>query len=91
VRRTAVRRGENFPGGLAGVSGLVGFYTNRLVEAADCGDGEARALELLRGEPRLAPPPGYRPAGIAQVVLKKTTEVPAQRLGFVWHPPEAGP
>ena len=45
--------GENFPGALAGISGLVGFYTTRFVEAIDHDDAEARVLELLRGEPRL--------------------------------------
>ena len=86
-------RGENFPGALAGVTGLVGFYTTRCVEATDPDDAEARALQLLRGEPRLAPPPGYQPAGIARVVFEEITElpgssVPAQQPGFAWHPME---
>ena len=87
--------GENFPGVLAGVPGLVGFYTTRFVEATDSGEAEALALELLRDEPCLAlPPPDDHPAGNARVTFEKISELPAssvptQQPGFVWHPMEA--
>ncbi|MCI0637989.1 MAG: hypothetical protein L0Y72_23555 [Gemmataceae bacterium] len=65
-------RGENFPGKLAGETGLVGFYTTRFVEASSAEKAEALALEGLRAEAKLAPPAGYQPSGVgkreAQVV-----------------------
>jgi hypothetical protein len=84
-------RGENFPGELAGRSGLFGFYVTRFVEAASPADAESRALEALHTEPKLAPPAGYEPSGIARVCFEEIVElhpeqVPAQQPGFVWHP-----
>jgi hypothetical protein len=87
-------RGENFPGALAGISGLVGFYTTRFVEAADASEAEAHALDELRGEPRLSPPPGYQPTGIAKVFFEEISELPGSKVrdpqpGFVWYPMDA--
>jgi hypothetical protein len=82
--------GVNFPGELAGESGLVGFYVARFVEAADEQEAESRVLEGLRAEPKLAPPPGYKPAGIARIDFEEIEEVPANEVpakpsGFAWH------
>ena len=82
--------GENFPGQLIGEAGPVGFYVTRFVEAADAGDAEAAALRALRAEPRLAPPPGWTPAGLAKVYFQEIEEVAADRVaavppGFTWY------
>lgn len=87
-------RGENFPGALAGVSGLVGFYTTHFVEAADAAEAESRALDWLRNEPRLAPPPNYQPTGIARVIFEEiseraSTHPPDHQPGFAWHQMDA--
>jgi hypothetical protein len=87
-------RGENFPGALAGISGLVGFYMTRFVEAADANEAEGRTLDLLRGEPRLSSPPGCQPTGIAQVFFEEIHELPDSKVpdpepGFVWYPMDA--
>ncbi len=84
-------RGENFPGELVGEAGAVGFYVTWFVEAADAGAAEAIALRVLRGEPKLSPPPGSTLSGQAKVFFEKVEEltadqVPAVQPGFVWHP-----
>jgi len=84
-------RGENFPGELAGETGLIGFYTTRFVEAASAQQAESLVLEQLRAEPKLAPPAGYKPTGITRVFFEKIAEVaadqvPARQQGFVWYP-----
>jgi hypothetical protein len=83
-------RGENFPRALAEGTALLGFYTTRFVEADDAEDAEARVLESLHGEPRLAPPPGHQPDGNARVFFESIDEilsesVPAELPGFAWH------
>jgi hypothetical protein len=84
-------RGENFPRHLAGQSGLVGFYVTRFVEAIDTQEAESRALEALRGDPKLVPPADYKPSGIARVHFEETAELPQDKVptpqpGFVWYP-----
>ena len=86
-------RGDNFPGELAGMAGSVGFYVTRFVEVADMEDAEAAAMQTLRAEPKLAPPPGYAPSGQAKVTVEEITEVAAAQVpqvppGFAWHPME---
>ncbi|WP_435011548.1 hypothetical protein P12x_002863 [Tundrisphaera lichenicola] len=86
-------RGEQFPGALAGVSGLVGFFTTRFVEAADAGDAETLALTGLRDEPRLKPLAGDQAAGMARIYFEQIAELPrdsapAQQPGFTWYPME---
>lgn len=86
-------RGENFPGQLIGEAGPVGFYVTRFVEAADPVAAEAAALQALKAEPKLAPPPGCTPTGQAQVFFEEIEElaaeqVPAVQPGFAWHPME---
>jgi hypothetical protein len=87
-------RGENFPGELTGGAGLFGFYTTRFVEAASAEEAETLALQGLKAEPKLAPPAGYKPAGIARVFFEEIAEVaacdvPARQQGFVWYPMES--
>lgn len=84
-------RGENFPGQLAGHEGLVGFYLTRFVVADGLPGAEAAALEGLRSERKLAPPPGYKRTGQAQVFFEEIREaapgeVPETPPGFVWFP-----
>jgi hypothetical protein len=83
-------RGENFPGELVGQAGRVGFYVTRFVQAADATGAEMQALQELRSEPQLVPPPGYTPSGITRVFFEEIAavspdQVPAQRPGFVWY------
>lgn len=84
-------RGENFPGELIGEPGMIGFFTNRFVEASDEDEAETLALKQLRGEHRLDPPPGYISLGIARVYFEETVEVdpdevPAQKQGLAFYP-----
>ncbi len=51
-------RGENFPLELDGKRQATGFYTTRYVEAADEGDAELKAVNVLRDDPALKVPPG---------------------------------
>lgn len=86
-------RGENFPGQLVGKAGPVGFYVTWFVEAANSVSAEVAALQALKSEPKLAPPPGYTPTGQARVFFEEIEElaaeqVPAVRTGFVWYPME---
>ena len=46
-------RGENFPGQIIGLKGLIGFYTTRFIEAADTEEAELAGLEMLRADPDL--------------------------------------
>lgn len=83
-------RGENFPGALIGEPGLVGFYITRFIEAANPGEAESLVVQQLRAEPRLAPPDGHRPSGMARVYFEEITELPgdqqpAQQPGFTWY------
>jgi hypothetical protein len=78
---------------MIGESGLVALYVTRFVEAADLATAETAALQELRAEPGLAPPPGYTPSGQARVRFEEVVEVaaeqvPATQPGFVWHPME---
>jgi hypothetical protein len=87
-------RGENFPGELAETIGLVGFYTTRFVEVRDESEAETEAVEGLRADPKLVPPPGYVSQGIARVfvdeiALLSEDSVPANQAGLVWYPMEA--
>lgn len=84
-------RGDNFPGQMIGEAGPVGFYVIRFVEAADAGEVEAAAIQLLRTEPQMAPPHGYTPSGQARVFFEEIEEVSAERVptvqpGFTRHP-----
>lgn len=86
-------RGENFPGELIGQPGLVGFYLTRFVEAVNAEEAETRAMQGLRSEPKLAPPPGYKPSGITRVWFEEIAELPADQVparqpGFAWYPME---
>ena len=86
-------RGENFPGQISGAAGPVGFYVTRFVQAANVAEAEALALQSLRGEPRLAPPPGDTPSGRARVFFEEIEEVtagqvPSEPPGFVWYASE---
>ena len=87
-------RGENFPGRLAGATGLVGFFVTRFVEAASAEEAESLAVAALKTEPALAKPAGYEPSGIACVYLEEIDELPPERVpspppGFAWFPMEA--
>ncbi|MDY3558519.1 hypothetical protein R5W23_005639 [Gemmata sp. JC673] len=86
-------RGEGFPGEIVGETGPVGFYVTRFVEAAAPEAAEVAALQVLKADPKLAPPPGYTPSGQARVVFEEIEElaaepVPAVQPGFAWHPME---
>jgi hypothetical protein len=86
-------RGENFPGQLAGVTGLVGFFVTRFVEAASAEEAESLLVAELRAEPVLAKPAGYEPSGIACVYLEEIDEIRAEQVpspppGFAWFPME---
>jgi hypothetical protein len=79
---------ENFPGQLLGDEMLFGFYTTRFIEATDAESAEANALQSLRAEIELDPPPGYKPTG--QVYFEEVIEiapdtVPARQPGMVWY------
>jgi hypothetical protein len=83
-------RGENFAADMDGQRDLFGFYTTRFVEAASAEEAETLALQGLKAEPKLAPPAGYKPAGIARVFFEEIAEiaagdVPAPQPGFVWY------
>lgn len=83
-------RGENFPGELIGDPGLIGFYTNRFVEADSPEDAESLAIQQLRTEGKLQPPPAYAPTGIAKVFFQEimevaADEVPEQVQGFAFY------
>ena len=84
-------RGENFPDPLAPQDVLAGFYVTRFVKARNAAEAETRALEVLRADPRLAPPAGYQPKGIARVHFEEIeaitrAEVPDPQPGFAWYP-----
>lgn len=84
-------RGENFPVQLVGGGGPLGFYVTRFVDASDAESAEVAALQGLRAEPKLAPPPGYVPSGEARVFFEEIVELAAERVpevqpGFVWYP-----
>ena len=88
-----VIRGDNFPGQMIGESGPVGFTVTRFVEADDVAAAETVGLQSLRAEPKLAPPPGYTPSGVARVFFEEIAELPAAKVpavppGFVWYPME---
>jgi len=83
-------RGENFPGELIGEHGLIGFLISRDVEAGSAEQAEDYALELLRAEPKLTPPAGYIPTGIARIFVEEIVEVsaaesPSQQQGFTFY------
>ena len=46
-------RGENFPGQVMRMKGLVGFYTTRFVEAASVEEAETLGVEIIRNDPDL--------------------------------------
>jgi hypothetical protein len=84
-------RGENFPGQLVGKAEPVGFYVTRFVEAADVKAAEATAVQALRAEPKLAPPPPYTPSTRVRIYFEKIEELPASDVpavnpGFAWYP-----
>lgn len=66
--------GENFPGVMLGESSPIGFYTTRFVEAANQGEAEMLALDLLRGEEFFNTPPGSRSED-AKVFFDEIVEV----------------
>ena len=83
-------RGENFPGQMIGRSEPVGFYVNRFIDAANPHEAELSALQSLRAEPKLAPPPGYEPSHECRVYFEEieeltVDEVPAMQPGLVWY------
>jgi hypothetical protein len=53
-------RGEHFPGELLEESGLVGFYTTRVVEADSPEEAETKALANLKDERELQIAPTHR-------------------------------
>jgi hypothetical protein len=76
---------------MIGEADLVGFYVTRFVEAMEVEAAESVALQLLRSEPKLAPPHGFTPSGQARVIFEEIAEVdaenvPATELGFAWYP-----
>ena len=82
--------GENFPGQLIGKIVPVGFYVTRFVEAVNAEAAESAALQSLRDEPILTPPPGYARLGQARVYFEEIEELAVERVsdvppGFVWH------
>lgn len=84
-------RGEHFPGRLIGQSQSVGFYVTRFVEAADPATAETIALQMLRADPKLAPPTRFQPSGREQVFVEEieacsAAEVPSVLPGFAWFP-----
>ncbi len=86
-------RGENFPGQMAGEAGRVGFYVTRFVEATNPEAAETAALQALRAEEKLAPPPGYIPMGRERVFFEGIEEVAAEQVpavqpGIAWYPME---
>ena len=99
-------RGENFPGQLAHSAALVedarpvgaqepvGFFVTRFVEADSVEQAEQNALLLLRSEPKLAPPEGYKPSGRARVFFEEISEVrpeevPDPQPGIAFYPMES--
>jgi hypothetical protein len=84
-------RGEDFPGSMIGMSHPVGFYVTKFVEAADAEQAELRALDRLRADPKLAPPPGFRPTDKSRVFFEAIEEVAADEVpdpqpGIAWYP-----
>jgi hypothetical protein len=82
-------RGENFPGQRIGETDLIGFYTNRFIEAEDADAAETGVLQQLKTDATLAPPKGYRPRGQARVYFEQIEEVAAAEVpdgpqGFTW-------
>jgi len=83
-------RAENFPGQFIGEAGLLGFYTNRFVEANDAKITETDVLHRFRKETRLAAPTGCIPAGQVKVYFQEIEEiavdkVPPARPGISWY------
>src|SRR5262245_9321081 len=84
-------RGENFPGQLIGIEGLLGFYTTRFVEANDPEAAKTDVLRRLLTDPKLAPPSGYTPTEKAKLHFDQIEEIAAELVppvqpGFAWHP-----
>lgn len=82
-------RGENFPVQLDGQLCEIGFYVTRFVEASNASAAETSALEGLRGDPKLGPPPGGAHSGQSRVFFEnieesRADEVPAVQPGFVF-------
>jgi len=69
-------RGENFPGEMIRMKGLVGFYTTRWIEADSAEHAEMSALELLRTEPTFQiKSPKLREQSKAKVYFEEILEV----------------
>lgn len=71
-------RGENFPGSLAGVPELIGFYTTRYVEAPSPSEAELIALDLLRAEPEFELVRPEDRMEDTQVYFEQVEEVPTE-------------
>jgi hypothetical protein len=87
-------RGEHFPGSMIGMPHPVGFYVTRFVQAGNEEQAEHRALEVLRADPKIAPPPGFRATDKTRVFFEAIEAVPAEAVpdlqpGFVWYPMES--
>ena len=72
----------------------VGFFVTRFVEADSAEQAEQKALLLLRSEPKLAPPEGSTPTGLARVFFDEISEVrpeavPDPQPGIAFYPMES--
>lgn len=86
--------GEDFPGGLIGETGLVGFHTTRAVLAASVEQAEIAVLQLLRSDPGLQLRAGTAATPQARVFVEEIWQVEAEEgiamanTGFSWFPME---
>jgi hypothetical protein len=83
-------RGENYPLQIIGISGPVGFYVTRFVEAANEHEAESAALASVRDDPRLVLD-SIASTLVPRVSIEEIDEisqsdVPLQNPGFCWYP-----
>lgn len=83
-------RGENFPGVLAGLSGLVGFYTTRYVRADNESEIESMIWQSVLNDARLSPSLAQCDLSEIKIVLEEMERVSEDALeresqGFVWY------
>lgn len=80
--------GENSPGVILGRKEKIGFYATRVVQADSVEDAEAKALEELQQEPKLAVDEEELSED-AQVYSEQITQLPGRPeelpAGFTWY------
>lgn len=85
---SCVIHGENFPGVILGRKEKIGFFATRVVQADSVEDAEAKALEELQQEPKLAVDEEEMSED-AQVYFEQITQLPGRPeempAGFSWY------